>query len=293
MDDDPDGPTCGPGLSKRRPELNKVSTAPRLDQSVLDNEGPQRLRSPLSRGLQALDRLRERPLAASELALLLGVNRSTAHRLLRELEQAGYVARDPASRRFVVAAEKFTGPAPVQSPAAGGATASSVWGEVSYQVLRDLRDLVGESSMLAVPARDQMLYVAFFGTDHPIGVQEAIGSARPMHASAVGKAYLAALPSAILDVVLGRLNYADGTENAAKGPFQLRDMLDEVRQLGYAIDRDETFVGLSCVATPVVVNGSTLVGAAGLTGLTHRFSAERVREFGALLMERLASLVTK
>ena len=111
--------------------------------------------------------------------------------------------------------------------------------------------------MFVVPARDRMLYVAFFGTDHPIGVQESIGSARPMHASAVGKAYLSALPPGTLDVVLGRLDYSEGTENAAKGPFQLRDMLDDVRRQGYAYDCDETFVGLSCVATAVVVNGTT------------------------------------
>ena len=55
-----------------------------------------------------------------------------------------------------------------------------------------------------------------------------------------------------------------------KAPFQLRGMLDRARDQGYAVDRDETFVGLSCVAVPVIVNGSTLVGAAGITGLTHR-----------------------
>jgi IclR family acetate operon transcriptional repressor len=147
--------------------------------------------------------------------------------------------------------------------------------------------------MFAVPARDRMLYISFFNNDHPIGVQEAIGGARPMHASAVGKAYLSAFPPSSLDVVLGRLDYSVGTENAAKGPFQLREMIDRARDLGYAIDRDETFVGLSCVAVPVTVNGSTLVGAAGVTGLTHRFTPDRVSEFGSLLVKRLRHLEAK
>ena len=243
-----------------------------------------------------LDELRARPSTASELALALGVNRSTAHRLLRDLEEAGYICREDGTRRFSLAPDKFAGrapgaPGPEPDKSVPNRASAGDWGEVSYQTLRELRDLVGESTMLAVPARDQMLYVAFFGTDHPIGVQEALGSARPMHASAVGKAYLSALPIKTLDIVLGRLDYTTGTEYAAKGPFQLRDMLDEVRENGYALDHDETFVGLSCVATPVVVNGSTLVGAAGITGLSHRFSAERAHEFGALLVGRMQNLV--
>ena len=254
---------------------------------------PPRLRLPLIRGLQALDRLRDRPSTATELAQSLGVNRSTAHRLLRDLEHAAYVTRGSVTKRYRLAPDKFSlsGPGSLISEASDAAYDTN-WGEASYQALREIRDLIGESTMFVVPARDRMLYVAFFGTDHPIGVQEAIGSARPMHASAVGKAYLSALPPATLDVVLGRLDYSEGTESS-QGPFHLRDMLDEVRRQGYASDRDETFVGLSCVATAVIVNGSTLVGAAGITGLTHRFSAERVRYFSTLLVGRLQHLVTK
>ena len=166
----------------------------------------------------------------------------------------------------------------VTPPARGAVTDHGVggdWGEVSYQALRELRDLVGESTMFANSARDRMLYIAFFSTDHPIGVQEAIGSARPMHASAVGKAYFVSPAPAAPGHRAGPPRLQRRHRKRGKGPFQLRDTLDEVREQGYAIDHDETFVGLSCVATPVIVNGSTLVGAAGVTGLTHRFLPDR------------------
>ena len=147
--------------------------------------------------------------------------------------------------------------------------------------------------MFAVPARDRMLYAAFFPTGHPIGVQESIGSVRPMHASAVGKAYLSALGAQTLDVVLGRLAYREGTDRAAKGPFQLRDMIADIRRLGYAVDHDETFEGLSCVATPVFVNDHILVGAAGVTGPTHRFTADRVQEYGDFLVGNARHLIVR
>jgi DNA-binding IclR family transcriptional regulator len=273
-------------------KVDKVLAVGRPDGRRQDDEGVEKAprRSPLTRGLQVLDYLQGRTASAAEAAGSLGVNRSTAHRLLRELEDAGYVIRDMATRRFLLAPAKFNqigGPEPEVPPTAGGM--GSDWHEGLQLMLSEIRDVVGESTMFSVPARDQMLYVAFFATDHPIGVHEAIGSGRPIHASAVGKAYLSALPPADLDVVLGRLSYSTGTEKAAKGPFQLRDMLGETGRLGYAIDRDETFHDLSCVATPVFVN-KILVGAAGVTGPTHRLSNDRLRTCGELLVERVRRL---
>ncbi len=252
-------------------------------------------RSPLLRGLRLLELLGDGPLAVADAARALGVNRSTAQRLLSELEDAGYVARASGSRSFELRADAlrrpgsgraFDGAEVADGAAPEHEAATGDWGRPLHQALRELRDLAGESTLFAVPATDRMLYAAYFPTDHLVGVRESIGSARPMNASAVGKAYLSALAPGTLDVVLGRLDYHEGTTRAAEGPFQLRDMLTEVHERGYALDVDETFVGGCCVATPVFVNGNILVGAAGLTGPTHRV-VDRLDEFGKLLLERI------
>ncbi len=251
-----------------------------------------RRRSPLMRGLRILEMLGESSSTTSEIARELEVNRSSAHRLLQELEAAGYVVRDPETRRYSTA-PGHQGGRSRGGPAEMGSwdQAYAGWSEGLYEVLSEIRDVTGEGTMFAVPAGDRMLYAAFYPTEHPVGVQESIGSSRPMHASAVGKAYLATLGPAALDVLLGRLNYGSGTELAAKGPLQLREMLSQVRQQGYAVDHDETFEGLSCVATPVLVNGVILSGSAGITGPTHRFSAERVERYGDLLVQRVRTFV--
>lgn len=246
-------------------------------------------RSPLLRGLRCLEILQEQSATVAEIARSLEVNRSTAQRLLQELESAGYIQRDSDSRRYFAGSpQSIRGSGQVQEPVSE--PSEGEWGEVLHQTLTIVRDLAGESTMFAVPARDQMLYAAFYPTDHPVSVQELVGSGRPMHASAVGKAYLSALGPATLDIVLGRLNYSDGTDKAAKGPFQLRDMLGEVYRQGFSVEHGETFEGLSCVATPVFVNGTILVGAAGITGPTHRFSDQRVKKYGELLVGRVRNL---
>jgi DNA-binding IclR family transcriptional regulator len=226
----------------------------------------------------------------ADVGKLLGVNRSSAHRLLRELEENGYVVRDDATRQYVLAR---SGPGLLSRRGLGagdGAALDREWHEELRRSLQGIRDEVGEATMFAVPAQDRMLYAEFFPTDHPIGVQESIGSTRPIHASAVGKAYLSALPRSELDVLLGRLSYEGGSARAARGPFQLRDMLNISRDQGYAVDRDETFLGLSCVATPVFVQETILVGAAGITGPTERFSPERVKSLGDIVLSKVRGL---
>jgi IclR family acetate operon transcriptional repressor len=248
-------------------------------------DGGTRQRTPLLRGLRALELLEERPRSVAEIAAELSVNRSSAHRLLQELASASYVVHDESTHRYRLS---LTRALPSRRATAFDLThAGSDWGEQLRVALGEIRDLVGEATMFAVPAADRMLYAAFFPTEHPIGVQESIGSTRPMHASAVGKAYLSALSPAALDILLGRLKYDDGTDRAARGPFQLRDMLGAVREHGYAVDHDETVVGLSCVAAPVFAAGAVLVGATGITGPTHRFTDEIVTYYGSLLVERV------
>ena len=71
------------------------------DPDVVRAGGASGHRSALLRGLQALDHLRATPATVTELARVLGVNRSTAYRLVLELEQAGCVKPEMGSRRFL------------------------------------------------------------------------------------------------------------------------------------------------------------------------------------------------
>jgi DNA-binding IclR family transcriptional regulator len=238
--------------------------------------------SQLRRGLRALEELAAHPQTAAELARTLGVNRSTALRLLQELEGAGYVARDAASKRFSTVVERFYRLIALRDD-------HWDWAELIDSVLVSIRDEFGEAAMHAVPAGGSMVYLAFFPSAHPVAVREQIGTVRPMHCSALGRAYLSVLDEESLDVEAGRLGYEGGTDGAPKGPIELLARLAEAREQGFAVDREETFEGVVCVAAPTRI-GRALVGAAGVSGPAHRLPGEKVELIGRALAERLASL---
>jgi DNA-binding IclR family transcriptional regulator len=233
--------------------------------------------SHISRAFQALEALVPGPQTAASIAQVLGVNRSTALRLMSEIESLGYVVRDPDTKSYAIAPTRFY-------PFISSHADHLDWSMVVDPVLSSLRDEFGEASIMGVPANGTMVYLAFFPSMHVIMVRERLGTTRPMHCSALGKAYLSALDDRALDSELALLTYQGGTQNAARGPMELRERLEETRKRGYAIDRDETLEGGSCVAVPARIGGS-LIGAIGLSGPSSRMTDQRFAEIGKRLLQ--------
>ena len=238
--------------------------------------------SPIQRAFRTIEALAERSLTAAELARVLGVNRSTALRLLAELVGTGYVARDDLTKRYTTVSMKFYGLIAMHEPHAD-------WGELIGPILAAVRDDCGEATMLGVPANGTMVYLAFYPSQQAVAVSEQLGTVRPMHCSGLGKAYLSALDPGSLDTELGRLAYQGGTELAAQGPIELRQRLEIAHASGFSVDRNETFHGVTCVAAPVRVRGS-LIGAVGISGPSNRLSDSQVEELGARLVRELSGL---
>jgi DNA-binding IclR family transcriptional regulator len=235
------------------------------------------------RGLRAIELLANEPRTAAELARLLGINRSTSLRLLQELSSAGYVTRDSETRAY----------APVASWLWGIAANTNDHADISETlapILSRLRDEYGEAMAYAIPVGGSMVYVLYFSSHHHIALREQLGTVRPIHCSALGKAYLSGLDATSLDVELGRLDYLGGTRAGATGPLVLRRRVIESATRGYAIDAGETFEGSACVAVPVWLRDS-LVGAVGCQGPSNRLSQARLDEIGQRLAVEVRALL--
>jgi DNA-binding IclR family transcriptional regulator len=106
-----------------------------------------------------------------------------------------------------------------------------------------------------------------FRPDATVQIPE-VGAELPIHATALGKALLAFLPSAVLDDLeaepLPRLTQRTLT------PSALRAELAEARERGYARERDEAVLGESSIASPIFDHAEHAVGAIGVVGDTER-----------------------
>ena len=157
---------------------------------------------------------------------------------MSEIESLGYVVATPTTKSYC---DRPGALLPVHLLARGPSRLEH--GRRSGP-LASLRDEFGESAIMGVPANGTMVYLAFFPSVHLIMVRERLGTTRPMHCSALGKAYPlrarwprarrragACSPTTAARACRAR---ADGAARAAGGRRAPR---------GYAIDRDETFEG--------------------------------------------------
>jgi DNA-binding IclR family transcriptional regulator len=217
--------------------------------------------------IQSVDRAAEilkalaagpRRLGVSQLADQLDLSRPTVHGLLQTLQAHGFVEQDQESGKYQLGAGLLH---------LGN----------SYLDLNELRsrslvhaerlaERTGAAVRVGVLHGDSVTVVHHvFRPDAGFGVPE-VGSQLPAHASALGKAMLAFAPEEVLDALsaepLPRLTQRTATASA------LRAQLAEVRERGFARERDEAVLGESCVAAPITDHTGRAVGAIGVVGET-------------------------
>lgn len=210
--------------------------------------------SSVDNALTLLSLLREHPsLSVKEGAERLGVAPSTAHRLLNTLQAHGFVAQDPATRRY------GAGPALLQV-----ALSSLRRVDVRRVARPHLVALAAETratTSLAVAEGTTVRYLDSVEGPDVIRVRARTGEIAPAHLTAAGRAILAALPeSEILRLYpTASVSAVDGTLTMDRQ--QLLDDLREVQATGAAVMEDENGLGVFAIGVPVVdVDGTVLAG---------------------------------
>ncbi len=217
----------------------------------------------VTRAVALLDALAESPdgLRVSELARRIGVNASSASRLLATLERGGLVDRDPGGAyrlglHLVAMADAVLARLDVR--------------ELARPRLRALAAETGESATLSVPAGREAVTVDFVPAESSVVSMARLGRPSVAHATATGKVMLAfgAVGPAALDL-------AHYTEQTIVSPEALADEVEAVRDRGWAEavgEREPDLVGL---AAPIFGRGVKLEAIVGLQGPATRLAAER------------------
>ncbi|MCS4504816.1 IclR family transcriptional regulator [Arhodomonas aquaeolei] len=164
--------------------------------------------------------------------------RATLYRLLGALEGERFVVRDPLHGGYLLGPElaRLGYQSRIQNDLPRGAR----------EALVAIRDATGETVHLAVPRGDVMVYVDKVESLASVRMASMVGNQVHMHASAVGKAFLAALAPEALDRYAGRLALEPMTANTVTGLPALRAALETVRAQGYAVDDEENEPGIVC-----------------------------------------------
>lgn len=197
-------------------------------------------------------------LRVTEIAAQLDLNQSTASRLLATMESLGFVERDPLTAQYGLGLELVT---------LAGIALNQL--EVRRQAVAELSAVAAELGLaanLAVLRNDELFYLATAEGPRAPKLYTMIGKRAPLHATAMGKAFLAHLSPQVQESLLARLPYPRFTRFTAGSADELRPMLDSARVHGYAIEREELAFGRACVAAVIRDASGAVVAATSISG---------------------------
>jgi len=219
----------------------------------------------VARVVEVLELVADRPpgLAISEIASLLEMPVSSAHALVRRLAELDYLRRRPSDRRY------HAGPRLIRLGirVAGGLEVMTV----ARPFISDLSARTGEDVYLALVEDRGVVYADRATGSQSLRLDIALGTLRPLHATAIGKLYLAMLDDVELRAGLRRLRLERYTSNTLTESAALARELQAIRRAGYAMTNGEHIEGVSSVAAPIRDGAGTFVGALVLVLPRRRF----------------------
>jgi IclR family acetate operon transcriptional repressor len=237
----------------------------------------------VSRAMALLDALAEADagagLGVNELARRIGVNPSTASRLLGTLERSGVVERVPGGPyrlglRIVSLADRVLARLDVRERARPWLT----W----------LVEETGETATLSVPGGGEAITVDFVPSASSVVSLARIGRPSVPHATAAGKVMLAfGMPAGMPDLAETLEAFTDRT---ITDPSALAAQLDQVRSRGVAEAIGEREPDLGALAAPVFGRDGALIAILGVQGPAARLPAERRRALHAALRRAASEL---
>lgn len=110
---------------------------------------------------------------------------------------------------------------------------------------------VGETCNFTTLDGAAVLYLDRVEAHWPLRLTLEVGSHVPLHCTASGKLFLAFLPAARRNTLLGALSLEALTRNSLTDVPALQAECDAIAARGYATDREEFMAGLIAVAVPV------------------------------------------
>lgn len=247
-----------------------------------DSSGARRRTYQVKSVVKAIQILRSFSATAGELSLTdlcarTGEHKAVVFRLVRTLQDAGFLQQDPGTKRYRIGAGAFE----VGALYRDGLSLE----RIAQSPLKALASEHGHTAFLLVLDGWQGVVVAAVEGSNSMRSVARPGERRHLHCTASGKVLLAGMPDAEIQRFLdsGRLpRLASAT---VTDPARVWKEVRAVRQRGYASTRNESSEGISSVGAPVLDAAGRTVAAISVAYPTGAVSAESFPALAGAVVE--------
>jgi DNA-binding IclR family transcriptional regulator len=241
-----------------------------------EKSGPQRLSS-VATAVRLLKTFSEgeAEIGVTTLSKRLGVAKSTVYRLASTLVAEGMLEQNRENDKYRLGLALFGLGALVRQR-------MNVSTEARPHIFA-LREATNETVHLAVPEGAQIIYVYDLESTQAIRQRANLGERKPAFCSAEGRAMLAfADPEQVEAAIAAGL--VARTPRTDVNPRNLARALEQVRAQGYAMEDEQSEMGMRSLAAPIRDAEGRVVAAVGIAGPMQRLSDEASARFAPLVV---------
>jgi DNA-binding IclR family transcriptional regulator len=224
-----------------------------------------------------------RHLSLQEISVATKLSKNTVFRILYTLAERGYILKENHSYDL---GPKFADLSDTRLPHADLLS-------VAGPHLDALREQFAETVNLGVLDNVSIRYVDVRESRARIRLAERVGGSDPLHSTALGKAHLAYLPPGEVRNLMKQAGMQKHTPRTLTTLSGLTVELETVRQLGYAVDREESMPGAFCVAAPVLDSRQLPIAAISISGPTIRFDESKLPAVSQALLKAAKEIQKK
>lgn len=201
-------------------------------------------------------------LTVTALAEQLGINKSSASRILKTIADNGYAKRAEGSRAYVLG-DKLRNTVN---------TLHDNMAEIATPFLSQLVSATQECAHVAVHSHNKVLFLNDIEPEQMLRVSNSKGRTEQMYCTAVGKTLLAFQRLPIAERLSKR------TETTITSVAALERHLENIRQQGYAVDDEENYEGVRCIAAPIYNAQGLCIACMGISGPSVRMNDARLEQ---------------
>ena len=223
----------------------------------------------------------KQPIKVKNIAEACNLSRPTAYRLVATLQHCGYVNNSvngaySLSTKILKLSRMVLDNLDLRV--------------LAKPILRNLRSITGETSILAIQEGKEIFYIGNFESTNSVSMNSRVGTNDPLHNTAPGKVILAFLPEEVRSCILEHLDLKKFTENTITNHSDFLIELKKIRKLGFAIEDRENNEDIRCISSPIFDHMGKVIGALGTSGPAYRFDLQKMNEIAPMVVRAAKNL---
>ena len=216
--------------------------------------------------------------SVNELVEEFGYNRSTVHHMLKTMKVEGFITQNQRTKNYNIGSEIFNG---------------WIKDRDMHNYLMRLKPTIKEivekckeTTTMFVRENDRAICVLGEESEQIIKAYLMIGREIPLYCTAAGRAMLAYLPQDEVEKILQISGMKKYMKKTTVDKNELYENLAEVRDKGYAIEKEEFEELINAVGIPILNKENRPVASVSVVGPIMRFTDEKIKECIPFLLEK-------